>query len=367
MTTDKKKIAVFGVKTVPYTGGIENVVENTMPYLSNYEVILYVRKKYYAGETLTNVKTVCLPHLTGKTSEALSHTLLALMHALFIEKANIFFFHAIVLGVFTPIPRLFGKKVILQTHGLDFKREKWNRVVKKMIHFSTYLAVKIPHRTICVGRTDQKYFMQKYHKKLKVVQNGVSIPNFSFCENYFIKNNLSSKNYILFMARLVPEKGVHLVIDAYKKIILAQKYCNIKLVIAGDTNYYDEYYYNIKNVENENIIFTGFIKGDDKYSLLQHALCFVQPSTIEGMSTGILEAMAMGVLPLVSDIQENLDVVKNFGFTFRSGSVDDLYKKLLHVLERNYIFKNTQMMEFARENYSWNKTVNELQKEMETL
>jgi len=366
MTTNKK-IAVFGVKTVPYTGGIENVVENTTPYLSNYEVVVYVRKKYYTGEKLNNVKTVCLPHLSGKTTEAVSHTLLALIHALFIEKANIFFFHAVVLGIFTPIPRLFGKKVILQTHGLDFKREKWNNIGKKLIHLSTFLAIKIPHRTICVGKTDQKYFLQRYHKKLTIVRNGVSIPDYSYTEEFFIKYNLTPKNYFLFMARLVPEKGAHLVIDAYKKIITDKKYCKIKLVIAGDTNYFDEYYYNIKNAQNDKIIFTGFIKGNEKYSLLQHALCFVQPSTIEGMSTGILEAMAMGVPPLVSDIQENLDVVKDFGYTFRSCCVDDLYKKLVLVLENHYIYKNKEMMEFTRNNYTWEKTVNELEKELDKL
>ncbi len=368
MTTGRKKIAVFGVKTVPYSGGIENVVENTMPFVSEFDTVVYVRKKYFNNEKLDNVKLICLSHLHGRTLEAISHTVYSVFHALLIEKADIFFFHAVVLGFFTPIPKIFGKKVVLQTHGLDWKREKWGKISQYLIRFSTFLAAEVPNRTICVSEADKVFFEKKYKKVFQIVKNGVSAPDYSESHEVLIKYDLQPKSYLLFMARLVPEKGAHLLINSFISLVNNDLIGpSIKLVIAGDTNYHDTYYYELKKFASKRIIFTGFVLGDHKYSLLNNALCFIQPSTIEGMSTGILEAMRMGIVPIVSDIRENLDVIKNFGFSFKSGSIDDLSKKIVFVINGDQCARNYNMSEFTKNNYSWQNTINELKNILDEL
>lgn len=357
----KRKLAVFGVKTVPYTGGIENVVENTVPFLTDFDVIVYVRKKYFSNEKLPNVRLVCLSHLNGKTFEAFSHTINSIFHAIFIEKADIFFFHAVVLGLFTPFPRLFGKKVILQSHGLDWKREKWGKLTKYLIRFSTLLAAHIPNKTICVGKEDQLFFKKQYNKEFKLVSNGVRISRFVVSNKILNLLKLQKDEYFLFMARLVPEKGAHILISAFKEFIKKENSNRIKLVIAGDTNYRDNYYYSLLAEKSDKILFPGFVKGDDKYNLISNAKCFIQPSSIEGMSTGILEAMALGTIPLVSDIPENIDLIDKFGLTFRLNDVSELKIKFNEVLDNKTQINKVEMTTFVHKKYSWENTINNLQ------
>lgn len=367
MMKKNKKIAVFGVKTVPYTGGIENVVENTLPNLVGFEKVVYVRKKYFNSETLPNVRLICLPHLYGKTFEAFSHTLISIFHALFIEKASIFFFHAVVLGLFTPIPRLFGKKVVLQTHGLDWKREKWGWMTKLLIKISTFLSGIVPNATLCVGREDQLYFKEKFKKEFPLVPNGVRIPDFNKNGKILEELKLEKNKYFLFMARLVREKGAHILIEAFNSFKNEINNNDIKLVIAGDTNYKDKYYEFLLNHKSESIIFPGFINGDDKFNLLVNALCLIQPSSIEGMSIGILESMALGTLPIVSDIPENSNLVNKFGLIFKSNDSEDLKTKLFQVYTGKFKLDKLEMISYVSKNFSWDSSIQKLQDILESL
>jgi len=363
---EKKTIAIFGVKTVPYTGGIEYVVENTAPYFNKdkYEVIIYVREKYFkSNECIPNVKIICLPHLKGKNTEAITHTFLSILHAIFIEKADIFFFHAIVLGSLTFLPKLFFKKVILQTHGLDWKREKWGKIAKLFIKFSTLACTIFPDITICVGRSDVNFFKENYKKKFELVRNGVRTAEIYETNDDMLRHfSLERKKYIMFMARLVPEKGPHILIKAFKDYLRENTDINLKLVIAGDTNYHDKYYYELIKEANDKVVFTGFVKGEDKYQLLANAILLVQPSSIEGMSITLLEAMGYGITPIVSDIKENLDILANFGLKFKVGDTNDLKEKIAYFIKEkeNFDDKKDFMINYVRENFSWDDIISRL-------
>ena len=103
---------------------------------------------------------------------------------------------------------------------------------------------------------------------------------------------LEAQNYFLFAARLVPEKGCALLLDAFYRINSRGK----KLVIAGDSNYRDNYYNSLISKANSDVIFTGFATGKLLDELMTNAYAYILPSTIEGMSTGLLEAMCYGKL-----------------------------------------------------------------------
>lgn len=358
-----KKIAVFGVKTLPFAGGIETVVEKTVPYLDNtkFSFVIYVRKKYHIGSNeFPNIKFICIPHLNGKNSEALSHTFLSCLHALFVERCDIFFFHAIVLGSLTFLPKLFLKKVILQTHGLDWKREKWGKFAKLFIKFSAKASAIIPDKTICVAKNDSDFFFHKYGKRFEVVPNGIYCQKGIELDYKFLSMRLSPYKYILFMARLVPEKGPHILINAFKKMDLIQD--SIMLVIAGDTNYKDEYYKSLLKEESPNIKFVGTVVGQLKQSLLSNALVFVQPSSIEGMSISVLEAMSYGVTTITSDIPENTILIGEYGLSFKKNNSDDLADKLKYFLKNkeHFIAQKPERIKYTIESFGWDKGLTKL-------
>mgnify|MGYP001488245919 CR=1 FL=1 len=329
-----------------------------------YEVTVYVRKPYTEGKTGTweyeGVKIKCLPCVKNKYLETISHTFLAVIDS-FRYKYDIYFFHAVVTGMFVPIVRLLGKKVLLQTHGLDWKREKWNSFAKFVIKISTRLGLWFTDNIAAVSLEEVEYFEKNFKKHVTHLANGISIPNPTSKTDEIEKYKIIPGKYILFLSRLVPEKGCHLLIEAWKQVDpqLRAKY---KLVIAGDTQYKDKYYSSLKVQASDNIIFTGFAVGELKKQLLSHASVFVQPSTMEGMPLSVLEAMGFGIPVIASDIREISDIVVDRKLLFKSGHYDCLREVLENTLKTLEIHKN-----FANESkgaviskYSWDSTARDL-------
>jgi len=164
---------------------------------------------------------------------------------------------------------------------------------------------------------------------------------------------LIKDGYILFLARLVPEKGCHHLLKAFCGIDT-----NTKLVVAGGSSYTDDYRNQLLKYESENIIFTGVVQGDLLRELYSNALFYVLPSEIEGLPIGLLEAMSYGLCPLVSDIEENLEVISSgvgCGFSFKSANAESLKQMLEHMLENNVEVKEkgNQAKRLVCELFNW--------------
>lgn len=129
-----------------------------------------------------------------------------------------------------------------------------------------------------------------------------------------MKFNLVKDDYILYVGRLVPEKGLEYLIKAFKMIKTSKK-----LVIAGgasDTNEFEQRLRYLSDT-NENIIFTGFVQGEILEELYSNAYIYVLPSDLEGMPLSLLEAMSYGNCCMVSDIEECSSVIQENGITFK--------------------------------------------------
>lgn len=322
-----------------------------------YEVTVYVRSPYTDGKKgsweYEGVKIICLPCIKNKYLETPSHTLLALIHSLQ-NKYDVYFFHAVVTGMFVPLARLFGKKVLLQTHGLDWKREKWNRIAKFVIKFSTQLGIRFSHQIASVSLEEVEYFQNHFKKPVIHLPNGIPIIEPTNITSEIDKFNLQTGKYILFLSRLVPEKGCHFLINAWNSISKELR-SGYKLVIAGDTQYKDEYYSSLRTHGSDNIIFTGFAVGELKRQILSHAALFVQPSTMEGMPISVLEAMGYGLPVIGSDIREISEIVLDKLLLFKSGNADSLkevLEKTLVNIQKHKLFAQEKREDILAK-YSW--------------
>lgn len=329
------KIAMIGQKGIPSrSGGVEIHVEQLATRLVKlgHDVTVYCRKGHCEENDcylVPGVKIRIIPCIKTKHLEAISHSFFSTLHAVW-HGAEVFHYHALGPTTMSFIPRLLGRKVVSTVHGLDWQRDKWGRFASLYLKFGEYAAAKHAHETISVSHTLLSYFDTKYQKRVHHIHNGV-VPCEKKPANEITKQfGLEASSYILFLARLVPEKGLHYLIDAFKQIKTDKK-----LVIAGGNSHSGAYIDGVMEMAKDDprIIFTGFVRGDTLEELYSNCYAYVLPSDVEGMPISLLEAMSYGACCVISDITENTSVLCENGVCFLKGNVSDLRSKLEDLLE----------------------------------
>jgi glycosyltransferase involved in cell wall biosynthesis len=353
------KIAMIGQKGIPSrSGGVEVHVEEIAKRLvqKGCEVDVYCRKGHCLekGGCYQGVRTIFTPCLRSKSLEAITHSFISTLHAIF-RRNDIIHYHALGPSILAFLPRLFGIRVVCTVHGLDWQRDKWGGLSKKVLKFGEYASAKFAHRTISVSEALVDYYRKKYNKEIEYIRNGVEIKKAPAPTQIKERCGLEEDSYLLYLGRLVPEKGVHYLIEAYGRTDTDKK-----LVIAGGSSHSDDYEKELHAMAegNRNILFTGFVYGPILEELLRNALIYILPSDVEGMPISLLEAMSYGQCCLVSDIAENRAVVSGYGYTFKQGDPADLAAKLQMLLRQGeMVHKDRErIIEYVMENFCWDKS-----------
>ena len=364
------KIAMLGQKRIPSReGGVEVVVEelSTRMVKKGHEVTCYNRKGKHAldknqkQEVLKEykgVKIVQVFTIDKKGLAAMTASFFATMKILF-SKADVVHYHAEGPCAWMWIIKAFSKKKIVATiHGLDWQRAKWGGFATKYIKYGEKQAVKHADEIIVLSKNVQDYFKKTYNRKTTFIPNGVNKPEIVKPEIIKNKYKLDKDSYILYLGRLVPEKGIHYLIDAYNNIKTDKK-----LVIAGGASDTDSYYQELKEKakNNKNILFTGFTQGKELDEFFSNSYIYVLPSDLEGMPLTLLEAMSYGNCCLTSDIKECSTVIENKGVTFKKSNVEDLTKVLQDLCDNkakvNRYKKESQ--KYILDKYNWDDVVDE--------
>ena len=175
------------------------------------------------------------------------------------------------------------------------------------------------------------------------------------------KFGLTKDSYILFLGRLVPEKGIRYLIEAFKEIKTDKK-----LVIAGGSSDTVSFMRELKELakNDDRIIFTGFVQGQMLDELYSNAYIYTLPSDLEGMPLSLLEAMSYGNCCVVSDIAECVEVVEDKALIFEKSNVNDLREKLQRSCENPEKVEKykKQAADFICEKYNWDTVVRETMK-----
>ena len=336
MERKTRRIAMIGHKFIPSRdGGVEVVVSNLAPHLSKvgYNVTCYnrtnsrFRKLRKTGELMKEYQSVRLiwtPTIDRRGLAAMTSSIFATIMASF-GPYDLLHFHTEGPCIICWLPKLFGKKVVVTVHGLDHMRQKWGKFASAYIMMGEKAAVRHADSIIVLSKGVKNYFLEKYGRETVLIPNGIDpAENLPACE-ITKQFSLSSRDYILFLGRLVPEKGIHYLISAYKKL-----HTDKKLVIVGGTSDTDAYVKQLHEVagNDPSIIFTGFQQGTVAEELYSNAYLYVLPSDLEGMPLTLLEAMNYGCCCVTSDIPECADVLDGCGFTFPHGNIEALRETL---------------------------------------
>lgn len=349
---------MIGLKGIPATyGGIERHVEEIGARLveRGHDVTVYCRT-YYTKENGTHhgMKLRRLPSINTKHLDTATHTALSALDAL-LRGFDIVHFHALGPSAFSFLPRLRGQRTVVTVHGLDWEREKWGPLASAFLKRCEYPALHFPSRTIVVSETLQKYFEEKYLIRPDVIPNGTSLPELRPL-NKLRRHGLTPGGYVLFVGRLVPEKGCHYLMQAYRDVR-----SDLKLVLAGGSSFSDGYVETLKEHQSKDprVVMLDYVYGEALEELWSNACVVVQPSTMEGLSIALLEALSYGRCVLVSDIPENLEVVQNCAVSFRSRDVEDLGAKLQSLLDDPARVRSFGGLARRRveEKYSWERVV----------
>lgn len=205
----------------------------------------------------------------------------------------------------------------------------------------------------------QHWYQQNIGKSPVYVPYGANINLNKPEEKNLVKRGLSNGKYILFVGRLVREKGVHYLVEAFKMLKT-----NYNLVIVGSDPYNKDYELYLKKIANEKTVFLGKVYGKEVETLYSGAYLYVTPSDLEGTSPALLTAMAFGKCVLVSDIPENQETVGDAGFLFKQGDVDDLSQKLNFLIENPTIVEQTGLKAVNRikTTYNWDLIASQIAK-----
>lgn len=370
---NKLRIAMIGHKRIPSReGGVEIVVEELAVRMAalGHRVDAYNRyghhvsgkkydqeygwkgRKFYKG-----VRVYIIPTFRSSSLNAIVYSFFATIRALF-GRYDVLHYHAEGPCAMLWLPKLFHRRIVVTVHGLDWQRAKWGNLASYVIKFGEKMAAKYADEVIVLSENVQKYFADTYHRKVTYIPNGISRPALREAQMITEKYGLKKDGYLLSLGRIVPEKGLHYLIEAFAKIDT-----DMKLVIAGGNSHAVEYMDRIHRMaaQDDRIIMTDFVQGQMLEELYSNAYAFVLPSDVEGMALTLLEAMSFGNCCLVSDICENTEVVEDKALVFRKGDTKDLRQKLQYMLAHPEVVHEygAQSADFICGKYNWDEVVGE--------
>ena len=411
------KIVVTGTRGIPNVmGGVETHCEELFPRIAAMgEDVTVIRRKSYVNDGLKEwkgVKLVDIETPKKKSFEAIIHTYRAINMAKKLG-ADILHIHAIGPALLTPYAKMLGMKVVFTHHGPDYDRDKWGKAAKMVLKMGERMGCMFADDVIVISDVIRNLIKEKYGrtKNVHLIYNGVSKPEICDYPEYFEELGIKKGRYILGMCRFVPEKNLHHLVEAFniikneelrikkessalaneelkiKKQGLAQadeelkikkqdsaqadeelrikkessalanyELNDVKLVLAGDTDFEDDYSRGLKEMARKNgVVLTGFVKGRKLHSLLTNCMCYCLPSSHEGLPIALLEAMSYGVKVIVSDIPANLEVGLPQNDYFHVGNVDELAKKLNDVITHP-----VEHIDYDMTKYDWDKIAREV-------
>ena len=366
------KIAMFGHKRWSREGGVEIVVKELCTRMAQKgcEVTCYNRSGHhvsgaeYDSVDATEYKGITqkyVPTIEKKGLAAVSSSFFAALCSAF-GKYDVVHIHAEGPAFFSCLPKMLGKRVVVTIHGIDWQREKWQSGFgSKFIRQGEKNAVKYADEIIVLSKGVQEYFKETYGRETHFIPNGVNRPQIRKANLITEKFGLKKDSYILFLGRLVPEKGIRYLVEAFKNVKTDKK-----LVIAGGSSDTDSFMEELKELAkgDDRILFTGFVQGAMLEELYSNAYIYTLPSDLEGMPLSLLEAMSYGNCCLVSDIPECAEVVEDKALIFKKSDVEDLREKLQDACDHPEMvmrMKN-QAADFICEKYNWDEVVKETMK-----
>ncbi|MBW7955209.1 glycosyltransferase family 4 protein [Patescibacteria group bacterium] len=353
-----KKLLIIGPRAFPAdfvgTSGVETYVYSAVSALvqaeKELEVTVLTRTTYQeqvvSSTPLERVQVRGLIALPGKILEAVSYSLMASIIAAF-SKADVVWYHTAGMAIGAWIPALFGKKIWVTIHSLDWQRKKWGRTERLSFRISSEFIMRVVRNGELFAVTEAlaEKIRQISKRECHVAYPGIPHPP-------HLDHHMKRQDYLLYLGRLVPEKRVEWLLE-----FSATQ--GVPCLIVGTHGNTPDYEKKLRQqYQSKYVNWYGSAIGQEKWEVLAQAKYLVLPSELEGFPITILEAVAMrtpsllahGILP--SDFA-SLPLIE----TFEASSQEDfnrVLKQLLHKRAKRRPFSTNDRRVLRR--YTWQRT-----------
>jgi glycosyltransferase involved in cell wall biosynthesis len=329
-------VCVLGARGIPSVpGGVEGHCEQLYPRLAardpGVRFVVLARAGYVAAKrsSYKGVDVIALPAPRHRYFEAFVHTLIGVVYARFALGARLVHFHAVGPALLAPLAKALGMQVIVTHHSRNYLHAKWNAFAKAALRFGEWCAANLSDAVVAVSPSMAAELRQRFPRragKVFYVPNGAAefapVPDTESIAA-LARFGVEPGRYVLAVGRLVPEKGFHELIPAFRNAGLDRK-----LLIVGRADHEDDYSRALQAAASDKILFPGFVEHAALAPLYKHASLFVLPSHHEGMPLSALEAISLGAPILLSDIPNNRDLALPADNYFPVGDIAALAAKL---------------------------------------
>ncbi len=326
----RRKIAVIGIRGLPANyGGLETCADEVCRrwVRAGQDVLVYCRSGRYPERPVAigGIALRYLPSLPVKSLDTLSHTFFCVLDLIF-NKRDYRDIHLYNTGnsIFIPLLRMAGKRVVLSGDGIEWKRQKWGRLAKLVHKLGERLAARFANEIVVDNEEVGAYYKGKFDAPTTLIAYGANEIGIEREKSAALlqRHGLETGRYFLFVGRIVPEKGVHELIEAYNAVRT-----DFPLVIIGDDDPRSPYRKEVFGNASDRVRFLGFVYNEDYEQILANAYMYVSASRLEGTSPSLLAAMGAGVCCLVNGIPENIATVKGSVPAYAENDREDLVRR----------------------------------------
>lgn len=364
MTTpnDPLRIAMIGAKGVPATvGGVERIVEELSARLvtRGHRVTVYCRRGYTGADSIgahRGIERRWIPSLPGKYSETLTHAVGSVLDAIG-RHFDLLHVHSLGVAPVVPLARLFGRRILFHIHGQEWKGGKWGPRARAYFKACEPIGLRWSGRTVVNSLASRDYYRGEFGRETTYIPNAIEPPH-RRATGILARLGLTEGGYLLFVGRLVPEKGCHDLLVAHRRLTPS-----LPLVVCGESAHSEEYVEQLRRDAGPGVILAGTVLGEELTDLYGGARLLVNPTYRDAVSLVLLEAMAQGTPVLASDIPEMLEGLAGTGRHFRTGDVEDLHRQLQGILADDAARESMSARERERVTtvYAWDPVVDQFE------
>lgn len=360
------KIAILGTRGIPANyGGFETFAEELSSRLvqRGHEVVVYGRTNNIAhrGPSYRGVRLVLLPTIPRKYFDTVAHTLLSVLHIL-PRRADVILICNAANALFTFLPRLAGKKILLNVDGLERQRRKWNSLGRAWYRLSEWLATFLPHGIVSDAEVIREYYRKRYGRDSWCIPYGADAER-TETRACLDRLGLEPDGYFLYVSRLEPENNAQMVIEAFERVETSRK-----LVMVGDAPYARQYITRLKATRDSRILFPGAIYGAGYKELQSHAFAYIQATEVGGTHPALIEAMGRGCATLYLNTPENAEVAGEAGVAFEKDA-QELARKITSLLNNEPLRQRLQASARLRilARYNWETVTTQYEEAFQQL
>ena len=327
------RIAIMGTRGLPARyGGRETAADEIGRRLvkRGHEVVVYSRRYNSPPprpQDYHGIRLVHLPSIRSKNLDTPVHLMLSVLHMAFKEKADIVLLSGSGTSFSIPAIHMLGRKTVLWVDGKAWTRGKWGTMARAFLKRSAQFGVKTSDAMVTDTPLAHRFYLEEMGRDTTYIPYGAQVEGVT-SPSILDRLGLSPGGYVLFVGRLIPEKGVQYLIEAFEGLETDRR-----LVIVGDDLYDPAYVEQLRSTKDPRILFTGYVFGEGFHELMAGCRLYVQPSDVEGTSPVLLTAMGHGRPVIVNGIPENLNTIGDAGLAFAPGQAGELRSLLEQVLE----------------------------------